>query len=137
MSGQDNKKSKFESYARCDRIADLIHKELTFVFQKQVADPRLRFITITKVKVTKDLAFADIFFTQLNLAYLQEAHYKEVAVKVLKKATPRLRYALTQRLKLRVAPTLRFFYDNLDVQSQHLHDLIDKSVKRDQDKKIE
>ncbi|WP_218814482.1 30S ribosome-binding factor RbfA [Rickettsiella endosymbiont of Dermanyssus gallinae] len=135
MSGQRSKKSKCEEYSRTDRIADLIHKELTVVFQKQIADPRLRFITITAVKVTKDLAFADILFTQIDPEHLQESHYKEITVKLLKKAAPRLRYALAQRLKLRVAPMLRFFYDNLDVQSQRLHDLIDKAVTKDQEKK--
>lgn len=124
-----------KEYSRTERIADLIQKELTAVLQKEIADPRLRFITITKIKVTKDLGFADILFTQLNPEHLQDTHYKEVTVKILKKAAPRLRYALAQRLKLRVVPTLRFFYDNLDVQSQRLHDLIDKSITTDQAKK--
>ncbi|MDQ8038987.1 MAG: 30S ribosome-binding factor RbfA [Rickettsiella sp.] len=120
-----------KEYQRIERIADLIYKELTVVLQKEIADPRLRFITITSVKVTKDLSFADILFTQLDRDNLQDNQSKEIAVNRLKKAASRLRYALAQRLKLRIMPTLRFFYDDLDVQRQHLHDLIDKAITKD------
>ncbi|MES2141489.1 MAG: 30S ribosome-binding factor RbfA [Pseudomonadota bacterium] len=126
-----------KEYSRTERIADLIHKELTAVLQKQIADPGLRFITITSVKVTKDLAFADILFTQLDPTDLQDKQPKEAKVKRLKKAASRLRYVLAQRLKLRVIPTLRFFYDDLDVQRQRLHDLIDSAIAKDKAKPSE
>ena len=121
-----------KEYSRITRIADLIKKELTTVLQQEIADPRLQFITFTAVKVSKDLAFADILFTQLDLEYLQGNHStKEVTVRLLQKAASRLRYALAQRLKLRVVPTLRFFYDDLDAQAQRLHDLIDRAIIKD------
>lgn len=123
-----------KEFSRTERIADLIHKELTAVLQKEIADPRLRFITITSVKVTTDLAFADILFTQLDLSDLQNKRSKAETVKLLKKAASRLRYVLAQRLKLRVIPRLRFFYDDLDVQRQRLHDLIDSAVAKDKAK---
>jgi ribosome-binding factor A len=122
-----------KEYNRSTRIADLIQKELTIILQREIADPRLRFITLTAVKVSKDLAFADILFTQLNLQYMQVQH--ETTAKLLKKAAPRLRYALAQRLKLRVVPTLRFFYDDSYAQGQRLHDLIDKAIFNDQEKR--
>jgi ribosome-binding factor A len=126
-----------KEFSRTERIADLIHKELMGILQKEIADPRLRFITITSVKVTKDLAFADILFTQLDVENLQDTPRKAESVKLLKKAASRLRYVLAQRLKLRVIPLLRFFYDDLDVQNQRLHDLIDKAVTNDKAKRSE
>lgn len=124
-----------KEYSRTERIADLIHKELTAVLQKEIADSRLRFITVTSVKVTKDLSFADILFTQLDLDQPQDKQQsKQVTVKLLKKASSRLRYALAQRLKLRIMPRLRFFYDDLDVQRQRLHDLIDNAIAKDKTK---
>ncbi len=123
-----------KEYSRTERIADLIHKELTAVFQKEIADPRLRFITITSVKVSKDLSYSDILFTQLDPSHLQDKQSQAVTVKLLKKAASRLRYVLAQRLKLRVIPTLRFFYDDLDVQRQRLHDLIDSAIAKDKAK---
>ena len=126
-----------KEYSRTERIADLVRKELTAILQKEIADPRLRFITITSVKVTKDLGFADILFTQLDLEHLQDKQTKTASVKLLKKAASRLRYALAQRLKLRVMPRLRFFYDDLDGQSQHLYDLIDEAITKDKAKRSE
>ena len=117
-----------KEYSRTERIADLVHKELTTVLQKEIADPRLRFITITAVKVTRDLGFADVLFTQLDHEFLQDKQAKTLTVKLLKKAASRLRYALAQRLELRVMPRLRFFYDDLDSQSQQLYDLIDEAI---------
>ena len=126
-----------KEYSRTERIADLIHKELTAVLQKEIGDPGLRFITITSVKVTKDLSFADILFTQLDATHLQNKQSKEAKVKRLKKAASRLRYILAQRLKLRIIPTLRFFYDDLDIQRQRLHDLIDSVIAKDKAKPSE
>lgn len=124
-----------KEYNRITRIADLIQKELTVVLQREIADPRLRFITITSIKVSKDLAFADILFTQLDFEHA--VSHKEVTVTLLKKAAPRLRYALAKRLNLRIVPSLRFFYDDLETQGQHLHDLIDKAIINDQEKRSE
>ena len=120
-----------KEYSRITRIADLIQRELTTILQQEIADPRLRFITITSVKVSRDLAFADILLTQLDLALQGQQTTKEVTIKLLKKAASRLRYALAKRLKLRVVPALRFFYDDLEAKSQRLHNLIDHAIEKD------
>lgn len=126
-----------KEYNRTTRIADLIQKELAIVLQQEIADQRLRFITITFVKVSKDLAFADILFTQLDSYFQGQPVTKEITVKLLKKASSRLRYCLAQRLRLRVIPELRFFYDDLNEQGQRLHDLIDKALTKDKVKRSE
>ncbi len=118
-----------KEYSRITRIADLIQRELTVILQQEIADPRLRFITITSVKVSRDLAFADILLTQ------GQQTTKEVTIKLLKKAASRLRYALAQRLKLRIVPALRFFYDDLEVKRQRLHNLIDHAIEKDKAKR--
>ncbi|MES2998069.1 MAG: 30S ribosome-binding factor RbfA [Pseudomonadota bacterium] len=124
-----------KEYSRITRIADLIQRELTVILQQEIADPRLRFITITSVKVSRDLAFADILLTQLDLALQGQQTTKEVTIKLLKKAASRLRYALAQRLKLRIVPALRFFYDDLEVKRQRLHNLIDHAIEKDKAKR--
>jgi ribosome-binding factor A len=126
-----------KEYSRTERIADLIHKELTAILQKEIADRQLRFVTITSVKVTKDLAFADILFTQLNFNSVQDKQAQQLAsVERLKKAAPYLRHLLAQQLKqLRIIPRLRFFYDDLESKSQHLHDLIDQAITQDKIKR--
>lgn len=128
-----------KEFSRVARIADLIQKELSnHVLNKEIADTRLKFITITAVKVSRDLSYADILFTQLDVENSNDKQQnKEIAVKLLKKAAPRLRYALAQRLQLHKVPSLRFFYDDFMEESDRIHNLIDHVIAKDKAKRSE
>ena len=126
-----------KEFNRVARIAELIQKELSVILKKEITDSRLKFITITSVKVSRDLSFADILFTQIDVEDSSDKpRSKEIAVKLLQKAAARLRYALAQRLQLRIVPSLRFFYEDLMEESQRLHDLIDKAIEKDKAKRL-
>ena len=126
-----------KEFNRVARIAELIQKELSVILKKEITDSRLKFITITSVKVSRDLSFADILFTQIDVEDSSDKpRSKEIAVKLLQKAAARLRYALAQRLQLRIVPSLRFFYDDLMEESHRLHDLIDKAIEKDKPKSL-
>ena len=126
-----------KEFSRIARIAELIQKELSVILKKEITDSRLKFITITAVKVSRDLSFADILFTQIDVEDSDDKPLsKEIRVKLLQKAAARLRYALAQRLQLRIVPSLRFFYDDLMQESHRLHDLIDKAVENDKVKRL-
>lgn len=128
-----------KEFSRVDRIADLIQKELSHhILNKEISDNRLKFITITSVKVSRDLSYADILFTQLDVENSNDRKQnKELAVKLLKKAAARLRYALAQRLQLQKMPRLRFFYDDFMEESARIHNLIDKVIAKDKAKRSE
>ncbi|EDP46614.1 30S ribosome-binding factor RbfA [Rickettsiella grylli] len=124
---------------RVARIADLIKKELSnHILNKEIADSRLKFITITSVKVSRDLSYADILFTQLSVENSDEKQKdKELAVQLVRKASARLRYALAQRLHLYKIPRLRFFYDDFLEESHRLHCLIEQAMTKDKSKRTE
>lgn len=128
-----------KEFSRVARIADLIQKELSNnILNKEIADSRLKFITITSVKVSRDLSYADILFTQLDVENSTDRQQsKELAVKLLRKAATRLRYALAQRLQLHKVPSLRFFYDDFMEESDRLHNLIDSVIEKDKAKRSE
>ncbi len=128
-----------KEFSRVVRIADLIKKELSNpILNREIADKRLKFITITSVSVSRDLSYADIFFTQLAVENSSEKQKdKALAVKLLRKAAARLRYALAQRLHLYKIPSLRFFYDDFLEESNRLHHLIDQAVAKDKLKRTE
>jgi ribosome-binding factor A len=128
-----------KEFSRTARIADLIQKELSNnIFNKQIADSRLKFITITSVKVSRDLSYADIFFTQLDVENSNDKQQsKELVVKLLRKAAARLRYALAGRLQLYKVPSLRFFYDDFMEESDRIHSLIDNVIAKDKAKRSE
>jgi ribosome-binding factor A len=62
---------------------------------------------------------------------------KELAVKLLRKAAARLRYALAKRLQLYKVPSLRFFYDDFMEESDRIHSLIDNVIAKDKAKRSE
>ena len=53
-------------FSRGRRVADHIQKELAVLIQQEVKDPRLGLITINEVKVSRDLGFADVYFTSFT-----------------------------------------------------------------------
>lgn len=126
-----------KEFSRTARIADLIQKELSnTILNKEIADSRLKFITITSVKVSRDLSYADILFTQLEVENSNNKQQtKELAVKLLRKAASRLCYALAQRLQLHKVPSLRFFYDDFMEESDRIHSLIDSVIAKDKAKR--
>jgi ribosome-binding factor A len=101
---------------RKDRITTVIHRELPAVLRDYIADPRLHNITITTVRLSKKLDYADIHITQLD-SKVTEAE----TVNILRHAASRIRYGLSQQLtQFRRIPRLRFHYDYELVESIHL-----------------
>lgn len=94
------------SQMRLARIADRIRQELAEMIVKEIGDPRLSGISITDVKVDRELAFADIYVSAV------EGHERAKEVlDGLEHAKGFLRGALAERVDLRVFPRLRFHWD--------------------------
>jgi len=51
---------------RMRRVEDVIKREIGTVIQNEISDPRVGFITISRVKVTADLAFADVYVSVMG-----------------------------------------------------------------------
>jgi ribosome-binding factor A len=53
-------------YARTDRIAEQIQRELAELVRLEVKDPRVRMLTLTGVEVARDYSHAKVFYTVLS-----------------------------------------------------------------------
>jgi len=91
---------------RPERVGEAIRDELSTLLARDVHDPGVGFITLTTVKVSPDLQLARVYYTSMG----DEKALKETA-KALGRATAFLRRQIAQRLRLRRAPELQFFYD--------------------------
>jgi ribosome-binding factor A len=91
---------------RPERVAEAIRDEISTLLARDVHDPGVGFITLTTVKVSPDLQLARVYYTSMG----DEASRRETA-KALGRATAFLRRQVAQRLRLRRAPELQFFYD--------------------------
>jgi len=89
---------------RQERVAGLLHQEISNLLTFEIQDPRIGFVTITEVTISPDLKNARIFVSLLS------DDEKETMVG-LQSAVPFLRRALAKKLELRYTPQLKFEFD--------------------------
>lgn len=108
-------------FSRGKRIADHIQKELAVLIQQEIKDPRVGLVTINEVKVSRDLAFADVYFTSFSSDTFrdkdtppdgQEVKVDDDSEVILGNAAGFLRSRLAKSLSTRTTPKLRFHYDH-------------------------
>ena len=62
-----------KEYARTQRVADYLQRELAAMIQREVRDPRLGMVSVTGVEVSRDLGHAKVYFTVLDADSKEEA----------------------------------------------------------------
>jgi ribosome-binding factor A len=92
--------------SRPDRVADQIRSELATLLSREVHDPGLGFVTLTRVHISPDLQQARIMFTALG-----DEKSRASSARALERAAPFLRRQIGSRLRLKRAPELKFVYD--------------------------
>jgi ribosome-binding factor A len=107
------------SNIRLKRISDRIRELLAEMLVKEAADPRLEGISVTDVKVDRELTYADVFVSAVE----GEGRKKEV-LEGLKSASGYLRSALAGRVDLRVFPRLRFHWDPTPERADHIEKML-------------
>ncbi len=112
------------NFARTDRIAQQMQREIAELVRLQINDPRVRVVTITGVEVAGDYSHATIYFTRLDGKH-------EEALQGLERAAGFIRSHLAHSIKLRVMPQLHFVYDSSVERGSHLSQLIDQAVASD------
>ena len=125
---------------RSRRVGELIQRELATMLAREVKDPRLAFVSITTVDVTRDLGLARVFYTVINADVnnqnenKKQSEDKEKVREGLEKAAGFLRYELGHRIKLRIVPRLEFRYDESVLRGAQLTQLIDSAIADDVDR---
>jgi len=92
--------------SRPERIGEEIRQAVSLALARDAQDPRIGFVTITRVKVSPDLQQARLYYT----AFGDEKSRKETA-RGLEAAKPFLRRAVANQVRLRRVPELAFEYD--------------------------
>ena len=93
--------------SRPDRVADQIRSELATLLARDVHDPGIGFVTLTRVQVSPDLQVARVMYTTLG-----DDKARAASAKALGRAASFLRREIGGRLRLRRSPELRFIYDD-------------------------
>ena len=54
---------------RLFKVQDLLHKEIAMLLHTSVQNPEIKSVTISGVRVSKDLKYSEIYFTTLQKNY--------------------------------------------------------------------
>ena len=104
---------------RSEKVADLIQKEVSQMLVRSIKDPRIGFVTITRVSVSEDCRFAKIYFSVAGS--LEE---RERSMKGLESAKGYVRKELGRRIRLRYTPEIMFQFDPSIEYAIHMEELI-------------
>lgn len=108
---------------RQQKFAGMLQQELAAIFQREGAAylPNT-LVTITKVRVSPDLAVAKVYVSFLN------TNNTTLSVNTINSHAGEIRYKLGARIRhqARVIPTLTFFVDDTNEYVEHMDRIFDK-----------
>ncbi len=117
-----------KEYDRAQRVASQLQRELAELIRSELKDPRLGWVTIDDVDVSRDISVAKVYVSTLD------AEQIEPTMAVLAAAAPFLRRELGKRLRMRSIPELRFFKDTAIERGMRITQLLDEIAKEREDK---
>ena len=104
---------------RIRRIEERMRQELSAMLITEINDPRLAGISITDIKIDRELAYADIYVS----SYEGHERAKEI-LQGLQNASGYMRRILSARIQLRTFPNLRFHWDPTPEKADHIESLL-------------
>ena len=107
--------------SRPARVADQIRSELATLLAREVHDPGIGFITLTRVQVTPDLQQARVYYTALG-----DDPTRRKSARALELAAPFLRRQIGSRLRLRRTPELTFVFDESVAGQDRIEQILDE-----------
>ncbi len=102
------------------RVAEAVKNELSILLLRNVADPRLAEVALTRVIVSPDLKQAKIYFT------LPAGRESKPALKAMQRAKGYFRSHLAKVLNMRYTPDLLFYFDDLNEEVERIDELFRK-----------
>ena len=103
------------------RVASLIKEQVIAILSRDLKDPRVGFVTVTGVDVTRDYQHATVFVSVMG----EEAEQRETML-ALERATGFVRRELGGRLRLRHVPEVVFRHDDTLERGARIEQLLDE-----------
>ncbi len=106
---------------RLDRVNQLIREEISHLLQRELKDPRLGFVTVTEVVVSKDLRSGKVYVSVLGT----EEQWRD-SLAALHRARGFIRNWLVPRLRMRAVPELTFHPDRSMAHAAHIQRVLEQ-----------
>ncbi|MFH1354811.1 MAG: 30S ribosome-binding factor RbfA [Candidatus Omnitrophota bacterium] len=116
--------------SRKEKVTEAIRKEISIIIHDELKDPRIGFVTITRVEMAQDLRAAKIFFSVLG----KEKERKKTK-EALESAVGFIRRLIAQRISLRFSPEIFFREDRSSEYSIKIQQVLDKIKEQDESRK--
>ncbi len=107
---------------RQNKIARLLQKELSIIFQEQTRAMHGTMVSVTRVRISPDLSVCTAYLSVFP------SEKGEEILENINRTNQQIRYALGQRVRyqLRIVPELRFFIDDSLDYIDHIDELLKK-----------
>lgn len=113
-----------------ERLQELIRAKVAMILLRDVADPRLGMVTVTKVRLTPDLEECVVSWSTLD-----EGKRRALTEKALASARGYIQRETASMLRTRKAPRLEFRFDPTLEATSRLSSLIDKTAREDAERR--
>jgi ribosome-binding factor A len=111
---------------RPERVQEALRQEISKVALEEIKDPRVGFLTITRVELTKDLRYAKVYFSVLG-----GAKEKALALKGLNSAKGYIKGVVADRISLRLVPDISFRIDESIEHTEEIFNMFKKIKKKE------
>ncbi|MCB9757616.1 MAG: 30S ribosome-binding factor RbfA [Candidatus Omnitrophica bacterium] len=115
---------------RTKRINEMIKREIGVILLTEIRDPRLKFVTVTGVEVSKDLQHAKVFYSYLGSD-------RDGVSEALEKARGFVRLLVGQRVIMRYTPDIQFYYDKSIEYSDRIEQTLENIKRREAGENVE
>jgi ribosome-binding factor A len=105
------------------RMAERIRELLTDILYREAHDPHLENITVTEVRIDREMQHARIWVNALDGE--EEKETQAAVMAALERASGFLRREMAQSLQLRIMPQLSFRWDSLAAQAERINQILD------------
>ena len=109
------------SALRQKRVAERLQAEISDLLQREMNDPRLALVTVTRVNVDRELEHANVFVSTVG----DDERRREV-MRVLEGATGFVRREIGRRVQLRRTPIVHFHWDPSPQKAEDISQLLDQ-----------
>jgi len=113
---------------RVGRLANQLQQEIAMIIHQELKDPRLGFVTITRVELSKDLSHAKVLFSCLG-----SAEERVRSQEALDHSVGFIHGLIKKRFRLKLIPELVFHYDASIAGSIMISEQLDQLKTREQE----
>ena len=104
--------------SRMHKIEDLLHKEIASIIVTRIDNQDVKnTVTITDIKVSKDIRSAIVYFTTLKNDF-------KTVEKIMNTLKPTIKFYLSKNVHLKRIPDFKFIFDDTVIKGQKINTLL-------------